>query len=307
MTEQRKAKRRLTDINFAKEGSHVALVHSSQGGSANEWHEAVVMKATDDVNDEFLEKATMVRVTLPFDDFLEKFFGVWSEQADMLTEILGFSDEEDMEEKDKSEMSWEEYKAYCEQEKQDFIDSVEILKSIKQGEVNVEDLNAKSYLSVLLTQSLFEQHQEDIEKAVSTSKEKKVQIEVELQKAKDDLAAKDVEIQKAVADLQKATADLAAMKQELDVLKAANEKAKDDARMDALKEVASDEEAVDLFKSTKALDDAAFAVVLKSLKAANAKEEEIFKEKGVSNGQATVEEIDPVRRTLLAKYHSQNK
>lgn len=300
MTEQRKAKRRLTDINFAKEGSHVALVHSSQGGSANEWHEAVVMKATGDVNDEFLEKATMVRVTLPFDDFLEKFFGVWSEQADMLTEILGFSDEEDMEEKDKSEMSWEEYKAYCEQEKQDFIDSVEILKSIKQGEVNVEDLNAKSYLSVLLTQSLFEQHQEDIEKAVSTSKEKKVQIEVELQKAKDDLAAKDVEIQKAVADL-------AAMKQELDVLKAANEKAKDDARMDALKEVASDEEAVDLFKSTKALDDAAFAVVLKSLKAANAKEEEIFKEKGVSNGQATVEEIDPVRRTLLAKYHSQNK
>lgn len=300
MTEQRKAKRRLTDINFAKEGSHVALIHSSQGGSANEWHEAVVMKATGDVNDEFLEKATMVRVTLPFDDFLEKFFGVWSEQADMLTEILGFSDEEDMDEKDKSEMSWEEYKAYCEQEKQDFIDSVEILKSIKQGEVNVEDLNAKSYLSVLLTQSLFEQHQEDIEKAVSTSKEKKVQIEVELQKAKDDLAAKDVEIQKAVADL-------AAMKQELDVLKAANEKAKDDARMDALKEVASDEEAVDLFKSTKALDDAAFAVVLKSLKAANAKEEEIFKEKGVSNGQATVEETDPVRRTLLAKYHSQNK
>lgn len=300
MTEQRKAKRRLTDINFAKEGSHVALIHSSQGGSANEWHEAVVMKATGDVNDEFLEKATMVRVTLPFDDFLEKFFGVWSEQADMLTEILGFSDEEDMDEKDKSEMSWEEYKACCEQEKQDFIDSVEILKSIKQGEVNVEDLNAKSYLSVLLTQSLFEQHQEDIEKAVSTSKEKKVQIEVELQKAKDDLAAKDVEIQKAVADL-------AAMKQELDVLKAANEKAKDDARMDALKEVASDEEAVDLFKSTKALDDAAFAVVLKSLKAANAKEEEIFKEKGVSNGQATVEETDPVRRTLLAKYHSQNK
>lgn len=293
-----KAKRRLSDIKFEKEGAHLALVHKDQGAANG--HTTIVYKATDDITDEFLEKATMVRVTLPFDDFLEKFFGVWSEQADMLTEILGFSDEEDMDEKDKSEMSWEEYKAYCEQEKQDFIDSVEILKSIKQGEVNVEDLNAKSYLSVLLTQSLFEQHQEDIEKAVSTSKEKKVQIEVELQKAKDDLAAKDVEIQKAVADL-------AAMKQELDVLKAANEKAKDDARMDALKEVASDEEAVDLFKSTKALDDAAFAVVLKSLKAANAKEEEIFKEKGVSNGQATVEEIDPVRRTLLAKYHSQNK
>ena len=30
---------------------------------------------------------------------------MWSEQVDMLTEILGFSDEEDMDEKDKSEMS----------------------------------------------------------------------------------------------------------------------------------------------------------------------------------------------------------
>lgn len=31
MTEQRKAKRKLTDINFKKEGSHLALVHKVQG------------------------------------------------------------------------------------------------------------------------------------------------------------------------------------------------------------------------------------------------------------------------------------
>lgn len=294
-----KPKRRLTDIKFEKEGSHVALVHSVQGGAASGWKDALVTKATDDVEDEFLEKATMVKVVLPFDDFLEKFFGMWSDDADMLTEILGFSDEEDETEADKSGMSWEEYKAECEKERQDFIDSVEIMKSIKQGELNINDLNAQAYLSVLLTQSLYEQHQEDIEKAVATSKEKKVQIEVELQKAKDDLIAKDVEIQKAVADLQKATADLAAMKQELDVLKAAGEKAKDDARMEALKDVASDEEATELFKSTKTLDDAAFAVVLKSLKAAADKEAEIFKEKG-NSASAPAEQKNAMDKALDA-------
>lgn len=35
MTQQTKAKRRLTNIDFSKEGSHLALVHKDQGGSAN--------------------------------------------------------------------------------------------------------------------------------------------------------------------------------------------------------------------------------------------------------------------------------
>ena len=80
-----------------------------------------------------------------------------------------------------------------------------------------EDLNAKSYLSVLLTQSLFEQHQRDIEKAVSTSKGEKCKLKLNCKKAKDDLAAKDVEIKKLLLIFRKPLL-ICAMKQELDVL-----------------------------------------------------------------------------------------
>ena len=46
MTDKVKAKRKLTDINFEKEGSHLALVHKVQGGGAN-GRTTLVMKATD--------------------------------------------------------------------------------------------------------------------------------------------------------------------------------------------------------------------------------------------------------------------
>jgi len=302
MTDTTKAKRRLTDIKFEKEGSHIALVHSSQGGAANGWHDAVVMKATDDVTDEFLEKATMVQVTLPFDDFLEKFFGMWSENADMLTEILGFSDEEDMTEADKSEMSWEEYKAECEKEKQDFINSVKIMKSLKDGELSISSLNAESYLSVLLTQSLYEQHMDDIEKATITSKEKKVQIEQELQKAKESLDAKDAEVAKAVADLQKAKEDLDAAMQELNVMKAAQVAAKDGARKQAIAAAVPADKVDDVFKSLNALDDVAFNTVLDVMKATAAAEEEVFKEKGITGGDADQVQEDKASAVLKAKY-----
>ena len=97
---------------------------------------------------------------MPFDDFLEKFFGLWSEDAEILTAILGFKDEEDMSSEDKSNMSWEDYKAECEKEKQDFINSVEILKSVKDGKETIQDLNVASLLSIRSTQAKFETYLE---------------------------------------------------------------------------------------------------------------------------------------------------
>ena len=131
---------------------HVALVHRSQGGAANGYTEALVMKSVDDILDDDIEKATMVKVTLPFDDFLEKFFHVYSDDADILTEILGFKDEEDMSEQEKSDMSWEDYKAECEKEKQDFINSVEILKSVKDGKETIGVGTAKMNVAATLLQ-----------------------------------------------------------------------------------------------------------------------------------------------------------
>ncbi|WP_282460197.1 hypothetical protein, partial [Mycoplasmopsis arginini] len=158
--EIKKAKRLVHEYRFDKDTHHVALVHRSQGGAASGYTEALVMKSVDDILDADIEKATMVKVTLPFDDFLEKFFNIYSYDAEVLTAILGFKDEDDMSEQEKSDMSWEDYKAECEKEKQDFINSVEILKSVKDGKETIQDLNVASLLSIRSTQAKFETYLE---------------------------------------------------------------------------------------------------------------------------------------------------
>lgn len=284
-----KAKRRLTDIKFEKEGAHLGLIHKDQGGPAN-GVTTLVYKATNDITDEYLEKATMVKVTLPFDDFLEKFFGMWSENADLLTEILGFSDEEDMTMADKAGMSWEDYQAEYEKERQDFINSVEIMKS----KTPVSEMSAANFLSVMTTQSLFESKQAEIEKAFNAAKvapkeNKKVEIEVELQKAK--------------AEMEALKAANAAALQELETLKATQVAIKETQRKEAIASVVPQDQVEDLFKSFNVLDDAGFAKLIEVMKSKDAAEAEVFKEKGVAGGSADNKETeDLVAKQLKAKY-----
>ena len=293
------AKRLIHEYRFDKATHHVALVHKNQGGAANGYKEALVLKSTNDIQDEDIEKATMVKVTLPFEDFLEKFFGMWCDDAETLTQILGFElEEDDMEEN----MSWEQYKAKEEEEKQKFIQSVEILKSLKDGDVSIGDLSAKSFLSVLEAQEKFEAYlQKAKETPVNT---------VELQKAKKDLAdvtAQLAELQKAkdavAQELQAALAEVQKAKSLNDSLIAEKQKAKDEARLQQLEAVKSKEEAAELFKSLNSLDDVAFATVMKSLKAASDLEAEVFKEKGVSGGAD--DSTDLVAKMLANKYKAQ--
>lgn len=290
--EQKKAKRLVHEYRFDKDSHHVALVHSSQGGAASGYTEALVMKSVDDILDADIEKATMVKVTLPFDDFLEKFFHVYSEDADILTEILGFKDEEDMSEQDKSEMSWEEYKAECEKEKQDFINSVEILKSVKEDIETIQDLNVASLLSIRSTQGKFEAYLEKSKNPVKQSK-KETPVDKEVQKAKDELNT----VQTQLAELQKAKdaadsalatalADVQKAKDEVEVMKAEKLANVQKARLEALEAVKPKEEAAELFKSLSPLDDVSFATVIKSFKKDMVLEEESLKEKGIAGGDS---------------------
>lgn len=305
--EQKKAKRLVHEYRFDKDTHHVALVHRSQGGAANGYTEALVMKSVDDILDDDIEKATMVKVTLPFDDFLEKFFNVYSDDAEILTAILGFTDEEDMSEQDKSEMSWEDYKAECEKEKQDFINSVEILKSVKDGKETIQDLNVASLLSIRSTQGKFESYLEKSKNPVKQSK-KETPVDKEVQKAKEDLntvqtqlaemqkakEAADSALALALADVQKANEQLEAMKAEklADIQK---------SRLEALEAVKPKEEAAELFKSLSPLDDVSFATVIKSFKSSADLEAEALKEKGVAGSQSD-ESVDKVAEILKAKY-----
>ena len=312
--EQKKAKRLVHEYRFDKPTHHVALVHSSQGGAASGYTEALVMKSVDDILDADIEKATMVKVTLPFDDFLEKFFNIYSYEAEVLTAILGFKDEDDMSEQEKSDMSWEDYKAECEKEKQDFINSVEILKSVKDGKETIQDLNVASLLSIRSTQAKFETYLEKSKTIGNPVKQSKKEtpvdkeVESEIQKAKDELSV----VQVQLAELQKAKeasdsalalalADVQKAKDEVEVMKAEKLANVQAARLAQLEAVKPKEEAAELFKSLSPLDDVSFATVIKSFKSSADLEAEALKEKGVSGSQAE-EPVDKVAEILKAKY-----
>lgn len=306
--EQKKAKRLVHEYRFDKDTHHVALVHRSQGGAANGYTEALVMKSVDDILDDDIEKATMVKVTLPFEDFLEKFFNIYNYEAEVLTAILGFKDEADMTEQEKSEMSWEDYKAECEKEKQDFINSVEILKSVKDGKETIQDLNVASLLSIRSTQGKFEAYLEKSKNPVKQSKKETPVDKDEVQKAKDELnsvQAQLAEMQKAkeAADsaLALALADVQKAKDEVEVMKAEKLADVQKARLAQLEAVKPKEEAAELFKSLSPLDDVSFATVIKSFKSSADLEAEALKEKGVAGSQSD-ESVDKVAEILKAKY-----
>jgi hypothetical protein len=91
MTEiNRKAKRKLSNIDFSKQGSHIALVSTAQGGPASGHDYALVMKAVN-FSEEFIQKASEIKVTLEITEFLRRFFNIYSEEAEVLARALGFT------------------------------------------------------------------------------------------------------------------------------------------------------------------------------------------------------------------------
>ena len=91
------AKRTLKKFNFESEGASVALVGASQGGPAN-GVTTLVTKATDtsetpEVN---IKKSFEGDVTVEMSimEFLERYLGLWWDDAEIIASLLGFSAEE---------------------------------------------------------------------------------------------------------------------------------------------------------------------------------------------------------------------
>lgn len=318
MTEQRKAKRKLTDINFEKEGSHLALVHKVQGGAAN-GYSTLVMKATDKYSEEFINKASQVKVTLSLPDFLEKFFHVWGEDAELLATMFGYEpseDESDDEYSTQSFWSWYREKAMehgavdswgdpltrpTSQDRKDWIEDqlqgIEILKSatLSKGSADfISSLSEEQYLGLLKDQQFVEKSfklketSDDVSgksggkpntgskpKQTKASKADTQENKMEtIEKAQYD--AKEVELQKALADIQKA-------KEEIELFKAKEKEAVEKAREAEVTAVVEDVEAsAKLFKAIKELDAEAFKDVVEVVKSLAQKVEDqpLFREQG---------------------------
>lgn len=317
MTDKVKAKRKLTDINFEKEGSHLALVHKVQGGGAN-GRTTLVMKATDKYSPEFIEKASQVKVTLSLPDFLEKFFHVWGEDAELLATLFGYEPSEDTGDEYSTQSFWSWYREKAmehgavdswgdpitrptSQDRKDWIEDqlqgIEILKSatLAKGSTDfINSLTEEQYLGLLKDQQFIEKSfklqevKKDLDgesggkptkganpKQTKASKADTKENEMEtIEKAQYD--AKEVELQKALADIQKA-------KEEIELFKAKEKEAVEKAReAEVVAAVVDVDASAKLFKAVKDLDAEAFKDVVDVVKALTAKvdESEMFKEKG---------------------------
>lgn len=161
----RKAKRKLTDVTFDHEGAHIALVAAEQGHGANGHHYTLLMK-NKNFSQEFIEKASQVKVTMPIEEFLQRFYNMYGEQAEVLARAMGYKTR--MQEKAEVEAAEEELEARMGEVEEpesyeDYIQSqleaFEIMKSLQDAENQIQDLmqlDEDDYLGLLRDQALIE-------------------------------------------------------------------------------------------------------------------------------------------------------
>ena len=325
MATQRKAKRKLSDISFEKEGAHVALTSKSQGGPANTHNYALVLKSNK-FSEEFVEKMQQVRVTMALPDFLRKFFGMYGDDVEVLARMMGYEKPESEEYPEPRE-SYEDYI-------QSKMESFEILKSANSADTLSEvlsELDETEYLAMLNDQALIEKAFEAIEKAtkesapaaladgndtstnagveniegVSTSVNKE---ELEKSKMEDEVKVETVEkaqfelVQKALDEqkvqLQKALETIAQFEAE-------KKEAINKAKTEKVKAIVKDESKVQaIAKAALALEsEDDFTAFLSAVEAlvATVETSEMFVEKGASTQEEPAVKESAVAKLLKAK------
>ena len=319
MTDKVKAKRKLTDITFEHEGAHLALVHKAQGGAAS-GYKTLVMKSVDNRSPEFIEKASQVKVTLSLPDFLEKFFHVWGEDAELLATLFGYEPSEDDSEEYSTQSFWSWYREKAmehgavdswgdpitrptSQDRKEWVEDqlqgIEILKSatLAKGSADfINSLTEEQYLGLLKDQQFIEKSfkLQEVKKDLdgeSGGKPTKGVNPKQTKASKADTQEKEMTqetIEKAQYDakeveLQKALADIQKAKEEIELFKAKEKEAVEKAReAEVVAAVVDVDASAKLFKAVKDLDAEAFKDVVDVVKALTAKvdESEMFKEKG---------------------------
>jgi hypothetical protein len=289
------AKRRLTDIKFEHEGAHVALVGKHQGGPAN-GITTLVFKAVDQITPEQIEKASNVTVTMQFPEFLRKFFGMYWDDAEVLSAAMGYG---------RTEYPDEDVKDWIDQR----VESISIMKSVYRAqdvEKALSELTPDETLAILKDQEMLEQALDNLPEHIKQTQEEP-QLETILKSAHEEF------VTKAVADavaIEKASYDaqgivLKAAQEELSVFKAAQVAAVEKGRKDALTAVVPADNVEALMKSLAPLADEAFDAVVASFAVtkALADQSDMLQETGVNGtGAETSQEVDRTAEILKAKY-----
>jgi hypothetical protein len=312
---QRKAKRKLSDISFEKEGAHVALVSKDQGGPANNHDYALVLKANK-FSEEFVQKMQQIRVTMELPDFLRKFFGMYYEDSKILAAMLGY-----VEPTQEETSSYEDYI-------QSQLQAFEVLKAANEAESIasvLSELDETEYLAMLKDQELLEKAFKSVKKATESAPtasaegtdtspaceviKEEVSASVnkeELEKSKMDEDVKIETVEKAQFELVQKALDeqKVELQKALEVIaqfEAEKKEAINKAKTEQVKAIVKDESKVEaIAKAALSLeseeDFTAFLTAMTALTAA-VETSEMFVEKGAS----TQEEEPKIQESAVAK------
>lgn len=178
------ATRRVHKFDFSGENHAVSLVSKNVGGAANQY-QTLLMKGTD------------VVVELSMAEFLNRFFDMWSYDADILSEMLGYSSDFDIWDKDKMAEKITIFKSLKADKKdtKSLLEVLPILKSVaKKNGVKITDLD-EILKDTNGEEPVSDNKVEDVEKSSETSPKEEVIMttetieksayEAEVQKAKD--------------------------------------------------------------------------------------------------------------------------
>lgn len=295
-----KATRRLSNFDFTKEGAHVALVGKHQGGPAN-GVTTLITKSTANITQEHIEKAAKVTVEMQFPEFLRKFFGLYWEDSEVLSSVLGYGrtgdDDDEIEIKD-----WIDKR----------VESIQIMKSVYLAPNMEEALAALSpdqTLALLNDQVMLEKALGELP---AQSNQEDQNVEQILKSAHIEAVAAAVAVEKAagvaaVAEVQKALdAQLEvvkALQAQVETFKAAEAVAKSAARVAALTASLPAEQAQAVVKATEVLDDEAFAAVVAGYAVTKAVDSDMLQETGAGgNLEVDASKLDRTQEILKAKY-----
>lgn len=257
----KKAKRRLFDFDFSKEGAAVHLVGPAQGNAANSY-EILCTKSTDtlpDVNKEDLVEVSkaleQVSVNLSMEEFLRKFFHMWSEDAELLTKLLGFETEYEYW-KEQNQGEEFDYSKYLE----DKVSQFTIMKSMNDG--SLETITKSALIDTLAMQEKFEKALE----SYTTQQKEKEMTELDIAKAAQLKAEQDLAANLDVIKSLETT--VTALQEEIKVFKQAQVDKELEVIRNEVKELVAEDKLESVVKSLHVMDKEASAVVIETMKSA---------------------------------------
>lgn len=138
----------------------IALTHKDQGYSANNRYVSLLTKSNDIDSDkvtvDIVKALEQVELKVSMEEFLRRFFSMWSSDAELLTKALGFTTEfeQNLADNPPDDDSWE---ADWNERHQEYLDSklssINIIKKAKVGEA----LDAKEQYELFKTRKSFEE------------------------------------------------------------------------------------------------------------------------------------------------------